>query len=144
MNVLHLHLSDEPAIRMESKLYPELTSSLPSDSFYSQLDLKKLIEYAKARAVRIIPEIDVPAHAGGLRSLVPRGLTYCGSPMNTTLSEDSSNLDLLDGLFKEVSELFQDDFIHFGADEACKKDVCPGKCTNKGVHAIEEHVQRNH
>ena len=143
MNVLHMHLTDEPAARFESKVYPELTAHLPPGTFYTQADLKALIAYAKGRGVRIIAELDVPAHAGGLRPLeaAGRGLSYCDKA-KTTLASDAKTLAVVDKLFEELATIFEEEeALHFGADEACKHDVCPEGCSYEQVHALEKHVQ---
>lgn len=73
MNILHLHLTDDQGWRMEIKKYPELTSvcakfdtsfhePLEYQGFYSQDDIRKLIEFAAQRNVQIIPEIEMPGH----------------------------------------------------------------------------------
>merc|ERR1711907_326394 len=60
-----------------------------------------------------------------------------------TLDSDANTMGLLNTLFKEVAAVFNEsEIIHFGADEACKSNVCPGNCTFDGVHAVEEHVQK--
>jgi hypothetical protein len=96
MNVLHLHFSDFPASRIESKIYPQLTAKLVSNvtgqrAYYTQAELQQLVVYAKERGVRVVPELDVPGHAGGLASLVGEGLTYCDSSVQKTLLDDSRN-----------------------------------------------------
>ena len=53
MSVLHLHLSDEPAARVESKVYPELTAHLGSQ-VYTQQQMTELIAYAKQVRVVLI------------------------------------------------------------------------------------------
>ena len=140
MNVLHLHLSDEPAMRLESKLFPELTAALPPGSFYTPDDMRSFVAYAAQRGVRVVPEIDVPAHAGGLAPLVKRGLKYCDAA-KTTLAADAGTLAVLDKLFGELVTVFSDEVIHFGADEACKHDECPAGCTYDDVHKLEKHMQ---
>ena len=144
MNVLHLHLTDEPAFRLELNAYPELTQALPNGTSYSRDDMKALAQYAKDRGVRIVPEIDVPGHAGGFRPLAAtHGLTYCdGDGDKTTLAYDNATLTIVDTIFREVAEIFDEaGSIHFGADEVCKHDVCPAGCSQDDVHAFEEHVQ---
>jgi len=42
--------------------------------FYTQDDVRDLVKYGKQRGVRIVPEFDVPGHAGGLFGLIPDGL----------------------------------------------------------------------
>ena len=58
MNVLHFHFSDLCQFSVESMLYPELTSTLLQ--YYTQQDVKNLIQYARDRGIRIVPEVDVP------------------------------------------------------------------------------------
>lgn len=81
MNVLHIHLTDEPAFRLEIPEFPELTKDL-DDGFYSADDISDLVKYAKDRAVRVIPEIDVPGHAGGFRVLNDV-VDFCDEAKNT-------------------------------------------------------------
>ena len=81
MNVLHIHLTDEPAFRLEIPEFPELTKDL-DDGFYSADDVSDLVKYAKDRAVRVIHEIDVPGHAGGFRVLNDVG-DFCDEAKNT-------------------------------------------------------------
>jgi hexosaminidase len=67
-NVLHLHLSDSPCWRVESKLYPQLTRTCPmvkgdlneDGMFYSQADIADIVEFARVRGIRVIPEFDIP------------------------------------------------------------------------------------
>ena len=140
MNVLHLHLTDEPAVRFESKVYPELTAGL-GQAFYTQDQLASLVAYAKSRGVRVVPELDVPAHSGGLQVLEKHGLKYCDAG-KTVLANDDGTLKVVDALLQELARLFPDSILHFGADEACKHDDCPAGCTYDGVHAFEQHIQR--
>jgi len=58
MNVLHLHFSDFCQFSVQSMQFPALTSSL--EQYYTQQDVKGLIQYAKDRGIRIMPEIDIP------------------------------------------------------------------------------------
>jgi len=84
-NLLHLHLTDDQGWRIEIKSYPKLTTvgawranregawsntKAPDPSepktyggFYTQDDIRELLQYAKERFVTILPEIDVPAHS---------------------------------------------------------------------------------
>ncbi|MGL4855252.1 MAG: family 20 glycosylhydrolase, partial [Lentisphaeria bacterium] len=79
LNRLHLHLNDNEAWRVEIKAYPFLVKkgthydSFPelSGKFYTQLELKDLVEYGKKRSVMIVPEIDLPGHAQALLVAMP-------------------------------------------------------------------------
>jgi len=144
LNVLHLHLSDEPAFRMESTLFPELNADIPDKSYYTQSEMRDFISYARDRGVRVVPEIDLPGHAGGLAPLAKtQNVTFCDGDQQTTLASDASTLAVVDKLLSEVASVFSDERVfHFGADEVCKHDVCPAGCNFDDVHAFEEHVQR--
>jgi hexosaminidase len=92
MNVFHWHLTDDQGWRIEIKQYPRLTSvgsrrpqtvighpydrvhfydRNPVEGFYSQEDIKEIVEYARRRQVTIIPEIDVPGHSSALLAAYP-------------------------------------------------------------------------
>jgi hexosaminidase len=62
MNILHWHISDEDSFPLEVKTQPELSQYGSVGGTYSETDVKSLIQYAKTRGVRLIPEIDTPAH----------------------------------------------------------------------------------
>ena len=63
MSVLHMHLTDEFRWSVESHAFPALTADLEPGEFYTEAELKALIEYGADRGIRLIPEIDIPAHA---------------------------------------------------------------------------------
>ena len=94
INTFHIHLTDDQGWRIEIKKYPKLTekgawradregvhwwSRKPATTdepktvggFYTQDDLKDIIEYARVRNVEIIPEIDVPGHSKALVASYP-------------------------------------------------------------------------
>ena len=58
MNVLHLYFNDLCQFSVESTQYPKLTSGL--EQYYTQQDVKNLLQYTRDGGIRIIPEIDVP------------------------------------------------------------------------------------
>lgn len=62
MNVLHWHITDEDSFPMDVRTVPELSEYGSVGGTYSESDVKSLIQYAKTRGVRVIPEIDTPAH----------------------------------------------------------------------------------
>jgi len=139
MNVLHIHFTDEPAFRLQIDSFPELTKDLGS-AVYSKDDVRTLISYAKDRGVRIIPEIDVPGHAGGFRVLGDEYVDFCDEKKNT-LAPTNKTMTTLQTIFTEVSNMFEDEFIHAGFDEVCKHDVCPSGCSFDQVHLFEKQVQ---
>ena len=84
MNILHFHLSEE-CFRIESKIYKGLTSGCVVNghndtAFYTQDEISDLVEFAKARGIRVIPEFDMPGHSGGFcNRLQTAGIKCCGS-----------------------------------------------------------------
>lgn len=81
MNVLHWHMADAQSWPVQMQVYPQMTQGAYSpQSTYSQNDIRDLIAYARARGVRIIPEIDMPGHASqGWTSVDPSILACADS-----------------------------------------------------------------
>ena len=63
MNVLHLHLSDDQGFRVESKKFPKLQELGSDGLYYTQAQMRDLIEYARDRGIRVLPEFDMPGHS---------------------------------------------------------------------------------
>ena len=62
-NAMHWHLSDNEAMVVQSKSLPRFwDSSYTPFERYTQNELREILEYARVRGVRIIPEIDIPGH----------------------------------------------------------------------------------
>ena len=124
MNVLHLHLSDDQGFRLESKRFPRLHDIY---EFYSQVEMQNLIEYARLRAVRIVPEFDMPAHTAAWFVGYPHLASSLQSSyqleknwgvQNATMDVTrQSTYDFLDRFFSEMSQLFPDEYFHIGGDE---------------------------
>lgn len=115
INIFHWHLTDDPAWRFEVKSHPELTSAASMDpnyapgAFYSQKEIRDIIDYAKARNVTVVPEIDIPGHCAALRRAL--GVTQMNDPKVTTVLRDS---------FRELLALATPNempLIHIGSDE---------------------------
>lgn len=79
MNVLHMHLSEQARVAVESKIYPGLTKNLVGKhgGFYKQSEIKEIVKYAKYRGIRVIPEIDIPGHSSCFRGLIEDGIQFC-------------------------------------------------------------------
>ena len=84
-NVLQLHLTDDQGWRIEIKKYPQLTKvgafrdekggdQGPDNGFYTQEQLKDIIDYAAERHVEIIPELDIPGHTAAVLAVFPEML----------------------------------------------------------------------
>lgn len=120
MNVLHLHLTDDQAFRIECLSYPKLQSS----QHYTQTQLKHLVAYARTRAVRIIPEIDVPGHVTSWLHAYPEwGYQSVSETQRFGVHKaclnpaDEQVYVALRAIFTEVTDIFSDDCVHIGGDE---------------------------
>lgn len=164
-NLLHLHLTDDEGWRIEIKGLPKLTQvgawrvnktgyfgtftpptpDEPKDygGFYTQDDIRELVQYARDRFVNILPEIDVPGHSLAAvaaypeLSCTPEANTYRvrsgevimdwskGAPPialvdNTLCPANEKVYDFLDKVMTEVARLFPFEYIHVGGDECPK------------------------
>nr|WP_262910771.1 beta-N-acetylhexosaminidase [Wocania arenilitoris] len=128
LNKFHWHLTDAPGWRLEIKKYPKLTSigaignySNPNTKpqFYTQDDIKEIVQFATQRHIEIIPEIDMPGHASAAIRAYPE-LSGGGTkkhPHFTFHPARTSTYQFLTDVLKEVSSLFPSKYIHIGADE---------------------------
>ena len=111
INVLHLHLSDDPGWRVEVNKYPELTvetSFWPTrqpGKFYTQEDIKSICDFCDSLNIRVIPEIDMPGHSAAFRKAN-------GKDMQTP-----EGMQVLKEALDEIIPLFKDSLFHIGADE---------------------------
>ncbi|MFL6550704.1 MAG: family 20 glycosylhydrolase [Povalibacter sp.] len=150
LNVLHWHLTDDQAWRVEIKKYPKLTSvgawRVPAGAgaaadidpttgkprlyggFYSQDDVRDIVAYAKQRHITIVPEIETPGHASAPIAAYPElGVSGKSSsvPADWGIYPNLYNVDdgtftFLENVLTEVMELFPSEYIHMGGDEAVK------------------------
>ena len=131
MNVLHLHLTDDQAFRIESKKYPELHLNGSNGQYYTQADMRRLVEYASDRGVRVVPEFDLPGHATSWLAGLPEYASVQGTYKPQTgfgvfdAAMDPTNEKMyvfLKDFFMEMSTVFKDSCIHIGGDEVTGKD----------------------
>ncbi|MGJ5641706.1 beta-N-acetylhexosaminidase [Formosa sp. S-31] len=127
MNVFHWHLVDDQGFRIQSKVYPQLTKLASDGLFYTQEQIRDVVNYASNLGIRVIPEIDVPGHASAILTAFPNlgsksGYEYSvernSGVFDPTL--DPTNDDtyvFLEKLFTEIVTLFPDDYFHIGGDE---------------------------
>jgi hexosaminidase len=126
LNVLHLHLTENQGFRIESKKYPKL-HELGSDGLYFKQDeIREIIEYARMRGIRVVPEFDLPGHATSWLVGHPELASQPGpyqierrwgifDPVLDPTNEQVYKL--LDGFLGEMATLFPDPYIHIGGDE---------------------------
>ncbi|KAF1720502.1 family 20 glycosylhydrolase [Pseudoxanthomonas wuyuanensis] len=147
LNTFHWHLTDDQGWRIEIKRYPRLTEvggcripagdagrdpatgkPVPYCGYYTQDQIREVVEYAAQRHITIVPEIDVPGHAQAAVAAYPE-LGVTGKPIhvlnewgvNTTLfNVEESTFVFLENVLAEVVELFPGPYVHVGGDEAVK------------------------
>lgn len=123
-NVLQMHLTDDEGWRMEVKSHPELTSQ---GEYYTQQQLRDLVNYAAERHIEVVPELDVPGHTKAVLATHPE--YKCTVTDTAELNKIRGNnlmlcasqhgvYDLYDDIIKEVAALFPSQYIHLGGDEA--------------------------
>jgi hexosaminidase len=134
LNVLHWHLEDAQSWPIEMKTYPEMTrDAYSAREIYSHADIKNVIAYARARGIRVIPEIDMPGHSSSGWKQVDASIVACDNswwsndvwPLHTAVEPNPGQLEILnpttyevvEKVYEELSGLFVDDFFHVGADE---------------------------
>lgn len=119
LNVLHLHLTDDQGWRIQINSRPNLTAvgSLSQvgggrGGFYTQQDYQHLIQYAQARYITIVPEIEMPGHSSAATKAYPE--VACNS---TFCVDKEDTYALLDDVVREVSALTPGTYLHIGGDE---------------------------
>lgn len=147
-DVLQLHLTDDQGWRIEVKKYPRLTQvgawrkesmivrdgspyvgdGTPHGGFYTQDQIRQLVAYAAARHVTIVPEIEMPGHAGAALAAYPE-LACTPGPFEVStrwgVHEDifcpsEHTFAFLEDVLTEVMQLFPSEYIHVGGDEVPK------------------------
>ncbi len=187
-NLLHLHLTDDEGWRIEIKGLPKLTevgawnvkkegyfgtftpptADEPRNygGFYTQDDIRELVQYAKERFVDILPEIDVPGHSlaavvsypelsctPGVEKYVVRSgeqimdWSHGAPPIalvdNTLCPANEKVYDFLDKVITQVAQLFPFEYIHVGGDETPQNfwkqsDAIKGLMQKEGLKDMHE------
>jgi len=126
MNVLHLHLTEDQGFRVESKVFPKLQELGSDGMFFTQAQIRDLVEYASDRGIRVMPEFDVPGHSTSWFVAYPefasapgpyaieRKFGIFGPAFNPA---DERIYPFFDAFFKEMAGLFPDPYLHIGGDE---------------------------
>jgi hexosaminidase len=140
MNVLHWHLSDDQGFRAESKKFPRLTGAGSDGQFYTQEDIRDIVEYAHERGIRVIPEFDMPGHSRswfvGYPELASAPGPYTlenGDPIMDPTRE--STYKFLQKFIAEMAKLFPDEYFHIGGDEVDGKQWNANPKIQEFMHA---------
>lgn len=126
LNVLHLHLTDDQGWRFESKRFPKLHQLGGKQGYYTQQQLRQLVQYAAERGIRVVPEIDLPGHTTALGAAYPELMSQPGPAQPETHwgvhpavldPTKEAVYDFLAELIAEVTTVFPDPYLHIGGDE---------------------------
>jgi hexosaminidase len=147
MNVLHWHLSDDQGFRAESKVFPKLTGMGSDGMFYTQAEIRELIQYAHDRGIRVVPEFDMPGHS---RSWVIGYPELASGPGPFTLETGDPIIDptreetykFLEKFIAEMAKLFPDAYFHIGGDEVDGKQWDANPKIQGFIH--EHEMKNNH
>ncbi len=130
LNVFHWHLSDDQGFRVESKRYPHLQEAGSDGHYYTQREVREVVEYARNRGIRVVPEFDIPGHTQSWLAAYPDLASVPGTytvgrtwgvydpVMDPTLE---STYQFLDAFIGEMAQLFPDPYFHIGGDEVNPK-----------------------
>ena len=162
LNVFHWHLTDDQGWRIEIRKYPKLTEigsvrsrtligrdpggtydenckfdETPYGGYYTQDEIRDVVNYAAERFITVIPEIEFPGHAvGALASYPWLGCTGEQYEVRQTWDIDDrvfcigkeTTFEFIEGVLEEVVGLFPSEYIHIGGDE------CPTVMWEKCPH----------
>ena len=162
MNRLHLHLTDDQMWTFEVKKYPLLTEigtwrtnvdgSVYRGGYFTQEELKGLVEYAKVRGVTIVPEIEMPGHAMAALAAYPEyGCTGGPYEVRTTwgveehllCAGNDSVFQFVEDILTELTAVFPSEYIHIGGDE-CPTNIwheCPRCQARMQAEGLETEVE---
>ncbi|SEA57145.1 hexosaminidase [Arachidicoccus rhizosphaerae] len=186
LNRFHWHLTDDQGWRIEIKKYPKLTQmgawrngtiighypgtgndNQKSGGYYTQDQIREIIQYAADRYITIIPEIEMPGHASAAiaaypelstfpnqSTVVPEHTTWAGSTSGKQVQQtwgvfpdvfvpSNNTFKFLQDVIDEVMALFPSKYIHIGGDECPKdywkkSDYCQQLMKNAGLQNEEE------
>jgi len=183
MNTFHWHLTEDQGWRIEIKKYPKLTEvgawrvdredhhwndrepqradeSATYGGFYTQDEIREIVEYARSRFITVVPEIEMPGHAVAALASYPQ-LSCTGGPytvlpggywpiVDIFCAGKEETFQFLEDVLSEVIALFPSEFIHIGGDEANKlrwKDcpLCQARIKAEGLkdeHELQSYFIR--
>ena len=168
LNRMHIHLTDGAGWRMEIEKYPRLCSyaawrpqaswidwiaggakycdgsaDFAYGGYYTKEQLRDLIEYAAARHIIVIPEIEMPGHSEEVIAAYPELGCNVGYAVSDFCPGKEATFEFLTGVLDEVLEVFPSNYIHIGGDEAGKAAWhecadCRKRMEDNGLNSVEE------
>ena len=136
LNTFHWHITDTHSFPIYITKQPEMTQygAYSQRHIYMPSDVKKIVDYAAVRGIRVMPEFDQPAHCGNgwqwgpkkgkgrMASCVNQDpwTSYCVEPPCGQLNPLNENVyEVLGNIYKSYLEMFDFDMFHIGGDEVC-------------------------
>jgi hexosaminidase len=159
LNVFHWHLTDDQGWRIQIRRYPALTAigawrTPPSagrdgeparyGGFYTQDDIRRIVAFAAARHITVVPELDMPGHAQAAVAAYPQfGVTGTRPPVSVDwginpylYNVDDATFRFISNVLDEVLALFPSPWIHLGGDEAIKDQWQASPAVQAKLHAL--------
>ncbi len=173
MNYFHWHLTEDQGWRIEIKHYPKLTQisawrkqtlvghghdkpyifdGEPYGGYYTQDQVREIVDYARKRFVTIVPEIEMPGHSLAALAAYPE-LGCTGGPYHVAerwgifkdvyCAGNDKTFEFLENVLSEIVDLFPGKYIHIGGDEVLKDrwktcPKCQARIKKEGLKSVEE------
>ena len=131
LNVFHWHLTEDQGFRIESKIFPRLTVVGSDGQFYTQDEARALVQYARDRGIRVVPEFEMPGHStawlvaypelnsGSEPTGIRREFGVSKYALDPTREE---TYDFIEKFLREMTTIFPDQYVHIGGDETPAPD----------------------
>ena len=118
LNVFHWRFADNQGFHIESKRFPLLQEKGSGGFYYTQDEVREIVEYARDRGIRVMPEFDMPCHTESWFLGYPElGSGKAGAQSSAMDPTRESTYRLLSGFIDEMAALFPDAYFHTGGDE---------------------------
>lgn len=171
LNTFHWHLTEDQGWRIEIKKYPRLTElahwrdetivghardsktydGIGYGGFYTQDQIREVVQYAADRFITVVPEIEMPGHSTAALAAYPE-LGCTGGPYEVKktwgvmtdvyCAGKEDTFEFLQNVIDEVCELFPSTYFHIGGDE-CRKDEWK-KCPDCQKRISNENLKDEH
>ena len=169
LNRLHLPLTDAAGWRIGKKKNPKLTElaawrpqktwrewtdngarscnegdTAACGGYFTQDDIRELLDYAAKRHITIIPEIEMPSHSEEVLAAYPELSCSHGEHGSSDFCVgNEATFEFVEGVLDEVMELFPSQVIHIGGDEASKQawktcELCQKRMADEGLMNVDE------
>lgn len=169
INTFHWHLTDDQGWRIEIKRYPKLTEIGSKrvepdgriyEGFYTQDQIREIVDFAAERFITIVPEIEMPGHSMGAISAYPdlacfpkdyKVRNIMGIEQDVYCAGKENTFGFIEDVISEIISLFPGQYFHIGGDE-CPKErwkvclLCQQRIKDEGLkdeHELQSYfVQR--